>query len=119
VAKYLSAHRFSFGDPIAVQADVSGDTWQTYDTRSMRPSKPLKELTDNGILPRGSFDPNMKATLYTLDGSDGKEYWIFFNNLYAISRYNPRVNYAMAVFSLSQELEKAVNWANEEGVYAE
>jgi len=119
VAKYLSAHRYSFGDPIAVQADVSGDTWQTYDARSMRPSKPLKELMDNGITPRGSFDPNMKATLYTLDGSDGKEYWVFFNNLYAISRYNPRVNYAMAVFSLSQELEKAINWANEEGVYAE
>lgn len=119
VAKYLSGHRFIFGEPIAVQADVSGDTWQKYDSRSMRPSRPLKELTDNGIIPRGDFLPDTKATLYTLDGADGKEYWIFFNNFYAISRYNPRVNYAMAVFSLSQEIEKAVDWANDEGVYAE
>ncbi len=119
VAKYLSAHGYRLGEQTAVQSDVSGDAWQQFDTRSMRPVKKLKELAANGITPRTPANPEQKAILYTLDGVDGKEYWILYNNLYAISRYNPRINYAMAVFSLSEEIKTAVRGAFEEGVYAE
>ncbi|WP_186434670.1 lytic murein transglycosylase, partial [Seleniivibrio woodruffii] len=68
VAKYLSAHGYRLGEQTAVQSDVSGDAWQQFDTRSMRPVKKLKELTANGITPEPPQTPEQKAILYTLDG---------------------------------------------------
>ena len=47
---------------------------------------------------------NAKATPVTLEGSDGKQYWLGFQNYYAITRYNISKMYAMAVFQLSQAI---------------
>ncbi|MBN8793495.1 MAG: lytic murein transglycosylase B [Stenotrophomonas nitritireducens] len=44
------------------------------------------------------------ATPITLEGSDGKQYWLGFQNYYAITRYNLSKMYAMAVFQLSQAI---------------
>ena len=44
------------------------------------------------------------ATPVTLEGSDGKQYWLGFQNYYAITRYNLSKMYAMAVFQLSQAI---------------
>ncbi|WP_440985072.1 lytic murein transglycosylase B [Xanthomonas sontii] len=44
------------------------------------------------------------ATPITLDGSTGKQYWLGFQNYYAITRYNNSKMYAMAVYQLSQAI---------------
>lgn len=44
------------------------------------------------------------ATPITLEGSTGKQYWLGFQNYYAITRYNLSKMYAMAVFQLSQAI---------------
>ncbi|WP_017915573.1 lytic murein transglycosylase B [Xanthomonas sacchari] len=44
------------------------------------------------------------ATPITLDGSAGKQYWLGFQNYYAITRYNNSKMYAMAVYQLSQAI---------------
>ena len=44
------------------------------------------------------------ATPINLEGSDGKQYWLGFQNYYAITRYNLSKMYAMAVFQLSQAI---------------
>ena len=44
------------------------------------------------------------ATPVTLEGSGGKQYWLGFQNYYAITRYNLSKMYAMAVFQLSQAI---------------
>ncbi|MCL7715023.1 lytic murein transglycosylase B [Stenotrophomonas mori] len=44
------------------------------------------------------------ATPITLEGSAGKQYWLGFQNYYAITRYNLSKMYAMAVFQLSQAI---------------
>ena len=45
-----------------------------------------------------------RATLFTLDGVDGKEYWLGFQNFYAITRYNNSRHYAMAVHELAEAI---------------
>jgi membrane-bound lytic murein transglycosylase B len=47
---------------------------------------------------------NATATPVTLEGSNGKQYWLGFQNYYAITRYNISKMYAMAVFQLSQAI---------------
>ena len=41
-----------------------------------------------------------------LDGADGKQYWLGFQNYYAITRYNISKHYGMAVYDLARELSK-------------
>ncbi len=48
--------------------------------------------------------PDATATLVQLDGADGKQYWLGFQNYYAITRYNNSKMYAMAVHQLSQAI---------------
>lgn len=45
------------------------------------------------------------STLITLDGSDGPEYWIVFNNFKAIMAYNISRLYATAVYQLATAID--------------
>ncbi|KRG44249.1 murein transglycosylase [Stenotrophomonas pictorum JCM 9942] len=69
------------------------------------PSLTVTELAARGYRPvTPVLAVNAKATPVTLEGSDGKQYWLGFQNYYAITRYNISKMYAMAVFQLSQAI---------------
>ena len=44
----------------------------------------------------------------TLQGEDGDEYWVGFQNYFAITRYNRSTMYALAVFQLSEAIAAGV-----------
>ena len=48
--------------------------------------------------------PRITGTPITLDDANGKQYWLGFQNFYAITRYNISKMYAMAVFQLSEAI---------------
>ena len=47
---------------------------------------------------------NLPATLVTLDGAAGPEYWIVYNNFKAITTYNISRLYATAVYQLAERI---------------
>ena len=49
-------------------------------------------------------DAAAPATMITLDGANGPEYWIIYNNFRAITRYNTSRLYATAVYQLAQAI---------------
>ncbi len=51
-----------------------------------------------------SLNPNTMAALVNMGSTATPDYWLVFKNFNAIMRYNPRINYAMAVFQLSQAI---------------
>ncbi|MDV0438024.1 lytic murein transglycosylase B [Xanthomonas sacchari] len=69
------------------------------------PTYTLADLAARGYTPTAPVPATAgTATPITLDGSAGKQYWLGFQNYYAITRYNNSKMYAMAVYQLSQAI---------------
>jgi membrane-bound lytic murein transglycosylase B len=77
-------------------AEFNPETWT--------PDYTLAQLAEKGYRPLDPVAPDATATLVQLDGADGKQYWLGFQNYYAITRYNNSKMYAMAVHQLSQAI---------------
>ena len=103
VANYFVAHGWQKGGPVAVRADVAADA-HPVTPDGLTPTFPLQQLAEWGYRSATGLDPMTPATLITLDGEDGRETWITFENFYAISRYNRSPLYSLAVYQLSQAI---------------
>ncbi|WP_369943002.1 lytic murein transglycosylase B [Xanthomonas medicagonis] len=69
------------------------------------PTYTLADLAARGYQPSAPVPAGATATPIALDdGSAGKQYWLGFQNYYAITRYNISKMYAMAVYQLSQAI---------------
>ncbi len=77
-------------------AEFNPDTWT--------PDYSLADLAQRGYVPLEPVAADATATLVSLEGSAGKQYWLGFQNYYAITRYNNSKMYAMAVYQLSQAI---------------
>jgi membrane-bound lytic murein transglycosylase B len=106
IANYFHAHGWQAGEPVAVQADPSAAAAPARAYESTAPSTPLEQFTADGYAPTTEVDPSRPATLLTLDGADGPEYWLTFQNFYVITRYNRSPMYAMAVTQLADAIAR-------------
>ncbi|MCX7557628.1 lytic murein transglycosylase B [Xanthomonadaceae bacterium JHOS43] len=103
VANYFKAHKWQRGEPVAVRA-VRAEGAEDFKPGSLEARYTLLELADKGYRPAEAIGHAAPATLLTLEGAEGTEYWITFNNFYVISRYNRSPLYSMAVFHLAQAI---------------
>lgn len=106
VANYFVAHGWQKNGPVAARAEVAADA-QALTPEGLVPAYPLQQLAGLGYRCGEKLDPMTPATLVTLDGADGREVWITFENFYAISRYNRSPLYSLAVYQLSQAIAAA------------
>jgi membrane-bound lytic murein transglycosylase B len=103
VANYFVAFGWQKGGAVAVRAAVAPNA-RAITPAGLEPVYPLQQLAEWGYEPADKHDPMTPATLITLDGVDGRETWITFENFYAISRYNRSPLYSLAVYQLSQAI---------------
>lgn len=103
VANYFVANGWKRDEPVAVPAARKPGA-EEFKPETLEAKYPLTELAQKGYRPRIAAGHPLPATLLTLDGSAGKEYWITFQNFYVISRYNRSPLYSLAVYQLSQAL---------------
>ena len=105
VANYLQHHGWRRGGPVVTTASVRDAAGARYAQDTLPPSHTLRDLVAAGIEPGMQIGtPDDEVALYALEARNGSEYWIGFTNFYVISRYNPRIKYAMAVAHLAQEI---------------
>lgn len=88
---------------VAVPATLEAGR-EAFDPTDWTPGWTLAELAERGYRPSVPTRPGATATPITLEGSAGRQYWLGFQNYYAITRYNLSKMYAMAVFQLSQAI---------------
>ena len=108
VANYFVAHGWQKGGPVALRASVAADA-RAVTPAGLEPVYPLQQLAEWGYTIDARIDPMTPATLIRLEGPDGPETWITFENFYAISRYNRSPLYSLAVYQLSQAIVAEVS----------
>ena len=92
------------GGTVAVPATLAAGA-QEFNPAEWTPTHSMADLAARGYQPVTPVRAaNATATPITLEGSAGKQYWLGFQNYYAITRYNISKMYAMAVFQLSQAI---------------
>ena len=104
VANYLKVHGWRKGQGIFAEVDNPlSATAREKVTRRAKPILSRTDLTEAGV-EFNAAGSSEKLALLKLTQKDGHRYFVGFRNFYAITRYNPSVNYAMAVTELSMQL---------------
>ncbi|MCB1749949.1 MAG: lytic murein transglycosylase B [Gammaproteobacteria bacterium] len=106
IANYLAHHGWARGKPVMSPARVDAAVAASYVQDALKPEYTLGELVAAGVVPQRELHlaADAAAALYGLEARDGEEYWLGFDNFYVISRYNPRLKYAMAVAQLAEAI---------------
>lgn len=102
VGNYFKVHGWQKDEPIVDRVTFSKpiDSWLL--ELDIKPKLTVANLGFYSIKPRKYKKPERKVALIKLENEKGKFIRLGFENFYVITRYNKSVNYAMAVFELSQ-----------------
>ena len=92
------------GGLVAVPATLEAGR-EEFNPQDWRPSWSQAELAGRGYRADVPVPADATATPISLEGAAGKQYWLGYQNYYAITRYNISKMYAMAVFQLSQAID--------------
>lgn len=107
VANYLGVHGWQRDRAIYAAVDTPLPAHaRTRLTRKIKPTHRTQDLLAAGI----EFDATRSsehAALLTLTEHNGERHIVGYQNFYAISRYNPNLNYTMAVASLAEAITEA------------
>ncbi|MAZ38931.1 MAG: lytic murein transglycosylase B [Legionellales bacterium] len=112
IGNYLEKHGWARNKIIASKAQVTGSRYKKLTKNQLKPQYSVAFLKKHGVVPIISVPSTAKSNFMVLEGKNTPQYWLGFHNFYVISRYNPRINYAMAVYQLSEAIKKARTLSN-------
>lgn len=106
VANYLAAHGWVAGDPVAVRVHLPASVDAAgLIAAGIYPTIEADTVNALGLIPLGGDLHATKATLVDLvTPGERTEYWLGYQNFYAITRYNRSSFYAMSVYQLAESL---------------
>ncbi len=104
VANYLRLFGWKGGEPVVTPARVESADPKPFLELGLRPSLTLDQWRMRGVEDMSGHPPELSAALFQLELVGGPEFWLGFDNFYALLQYNRSRNYAMAVHQLAQEL---------------
>ncbi|WP_230460488.1 lytic murein transglycosylase B [Sansalvadorimonas verongulae] len=109
IAAYLNRHGWVEGKPIASRANVQGQKYSDLLSKSPRPTRSVNEARKLGWKSQQVLPGSARVRGLKLEGKNGTEHWLTMTNFYVITRYNKSDLYAMAVWQLGHQVEKALN----------
>jgi membrane-bound lytic murein transglycosylase B len=104
IANYFVKHNWQPGQPIATRAEFARDAPRPTGPTELVLKDTVGSLARQGVQFTTDLPATAPAILVTLKGEDGDEYWVGFQNYYAITRYNRSTMYALAVLQLSEAI---------------
>ena len=110
IANYFVVHGWQRGGPVVARA-VRDPAAADFLPENYEPVYPLADLAARGYRPQPGQPVAEGATLLTLDGDAGREYWLAYRNFYVITRYNRSPMYSLAVHQLAQSIRAGAGGA--------
>lgn len=112
VANYFKSFGWKTGEPVAVPVEVKGEETREFANTGWSARRTVADWQQRGVVLRDTassqaISPGAEAMLIRLETTAGPEYWLGFQNYYVITRYNRSLQYALAVYQLSQEVARA------------
>ncbi len=104
IANYFVEHGWQTGAPVVDRARAAADA-APYTAPGLEPSTSIARLRELGYSAEAPLGDALPVSLITLEGADGKEYWITHQNFFVISRYNRSPMYSLAVHQLAQAIK--------------
>ena len=104
-ANFLRDHGWVKGGPVLIEAQVQ-DGANLAGSDRLALDETLDSLKAKGVSVDSIVSGSTPAVLIQAALEDSLQYRVGYKNFYVISRYNPRVNYAMAVCDLARELRQ-------------
>ncbi|MGI8561809.1 MAG: lytic murein transglycosylase B [Luteimonas sp.] len=105
IANYFVVHGWQRGGPVVARAMRDAGAVE-FAPESLDPMYPLADLAARGYRPLQGEPVAEGATLLSLDGAAGPEYWLGYRNFYVITRYNRSPMYALSVHQLAQAIAR-------------
>ena len=106
IANYFVVFGWERGGPVVARAARAPGA-DDFKPENMEPVHRLEELAALGYVPMPGEPVAEGATLLSLEGAAGPEYWFGYRNFYVITRYNRSPMYALAVHQLAREIRAA------------
>ena len=103
IANYFVVHGWQRGGPVVARAGRDPAA-ADFLPENYEPVYPLADLAARGYRPQPGQPVAEGATLLTLDGDAGREYWLAYRNFSVITRYNRSPMYSLAVHQLAQSI---------------
>ncbi len=112
IAYYLQRSGWVAHQPVTAPAKIVGKVHPSLLSKDAKPKYSLKTLAKFGVHSKVAESPQRKSALIVMHNTHDDEYWLTFPNFYAIMAYNPRTTYAMAIYQLSEAIEKSYGQAS-------
>jgi membrane-bound lytic murein transglycosylase B len=109
VANYFVVHKWQPGQQVAARATIGKDAGKLPLNEGLELQSTVGALTAANVYFPAELEATAPAGLWQLQGKDGDEYWVGFQNLYVITRYNRSVMYALAAWELGESIMAKVS----------
>jgi membrane-bound lytic murein transglycosylase B len=103
IANYFVVHGWERGGPVVARASRDAGAGE-FKPDTLDPVHRLEALAARGYRPQPGEPVAGGATLLSLEGAGGPEYWLGYRNFYVITRYNRSPMYALSVHQLAQAI---------------
>lgn len=100
VANYFAVHKWQADGPVAERGTLGEEAGELPLNEGLKLQSTVGAISEAGVFFPTELDNGAKAGVWEMEGVDGPEYWVGFDNLYVITRYNRSVMYALATWEL-------------------
>ena len=104
VANYFVVHKWQTGQQVAARATLGRDAGELPLNVELLPESTVGALSTAGAVFPTELPATAPAGLWQLEGKNAAEYWVGFENLYVITRYNRSIMYALATWELGEAI---------------